>query len=93
MTMALHDASVWNYGRFFEGFAPIRIALPVWRMPSPLASRKPKLPCVSQDEILQLFQTELRPMPRAPRIAPSYTPNEDLQRQGMQRLRAALYAV
>lgn len=90
--MALHDASVWDYGRFLGGFVPIRIALPAWRMPPPAAQRKAKPGCVSQDEILNLFQTELRPLPRAPRSAPSFTPDEDLQRQRMQRVRAALYA-
>jgi hypothetical protein len=91
MAMALHHASVWDYGRFLEGFAPIRIALPAWRMPPQVARRNAKPGCVSQDEILNLFQAELRPLPRAPRSAPSYTPSEDLQRQRMQRVRAALY--
>jgi hypothetical protein len=93
MGLVDNSAARWSFGRLMGGMAPIRIAVPAWRMP-----REPKLsqgpsPRVSQAELMDLFQSELRATRRVEKRPDSdFTMAENMQRECLVRLRAALYA-
>ncbi len=92
MARVLGSFTSWSYGRFFEGRAPIRIAVPSWWIKGVEAATMGKAARVSREELLQLFQTELRPMKKPAVVADAdLTRVEMQQRVQTRQVRAALY--
>lgn len=94
MFVEMQSVSRWSFSRLVNGLGPIRIAVPAWRLPREKATTANGAPRLSQEELLDLFHSELRPAKRivtAP--ATDFTQDENMQRQNMARLRSALYTV
>ena len=93
MRLGTQGITGWSYGRFFGGLAPIRIAVPAWRLPRQAAQAACAKAKVSREELMALFQTELHPA-KVPVSQPDteFTIDENQQRQLMKSLRSALYS-
>jgi hypothetical protein len=94
--MGLIDSTAtrWSFSRLIDGMGPIRIAVPSWRMPDQTDRPQVKAARVSQAELMDLFQGELRSSTRvAKRSDADFTMSENVQRQCLAQLRRALYAV
>ncbi len=76
-----------------QGVTPIRIVIPAARLAQPKAASRPKVGGLSQQELVHLFESDLRPAGKARKLAEYVlTPAEDSQYQRMAALRMALYA-
>ncbi len=94
MGLVDNTAARWSFGRLIDGMAPIRIAVPSWRMPQDRGRAAAVSARVSQAELLDLFKTELRVTRRVAQQPDSnFTMAENMQRACLVRLREALYAV
>jgi hypothetical protein len=51
----------WSVARLANGMGTIRIAIPVWRLSYAKPTAVVCAPRLSQEELLALFQSELRP--------------------------------
>jgi hypothetical protein len=92
MFVDLQDVHRWSFGRLVHGMGTIRIAVPAWRLPREKATATNGAPRLSQQELLDLFHSELRPVKRIAKTPDTeFTVAENMQRQCMARLRSALY--
>jgi hypothetical protein len=92
MFVEMQSVSRWSFSRLMNGMGTIRIAVPAWRLPRETATAVKCAPRLSQEELLDLFHSELRPVKRTAATPDTeFTPDENLQRQRMARLRSALY--
>jgi hypothetical protein len=61
MSAAKQSVWGWSLARLAHGMGTIRIAIPVWTPSRPKPVVVKAAPRVSQEELLNLFQSELRP--------------------------------
>lgn len=93
MSIEVQSVMAWSFGRLMNGMGPIKIAVPAWRLPREKATALKGGRGVSQQELLDLFCSELRPAkPTVKSLDTDFTLFENMQLQCMARLRSALYA-
>jgi hypothetical protein len=94
MGLVDNTSARWSFGRIMSGIAPIRIAVPAWRMPRESNLSQATSSRISQAELMDLFQSELRATRQVEkRPDTDFTIAENMQRECLVRLRKALYAV
>ncbi len=94
MIVEMRGESRWSFARMVHGLGPIRIAVPAWRLPRDAAASAQSKTRLSQEEVLDLFHSELRQVKRIAKHPDSdFTMAENLQRQSLARVRSALYTV
>jgi hypothetical protein len=92
MFVEMQSTNRWSFGRLVQSMRPIRIAVPAWRLPREKATAVKTAPRLSQEELLDLFHSELRPVTCTAKTPEAdFTTAENMQRQSMVRLRSALY--
>jgi DNA repair protein RadC len=92
MSVEVQSVMRWSFERLMSGLGPIRIAVPAWRLPRDRAVVANGAPRLSQEELLDLFHSELRPVKRIANLPESaLTSADNMQRQCMARLNSALY--
>ncbi|MGL5008434.1 MAG: hypothetical protein ACRC6I_01025 [Paracoccaceae bacterium] len=68
MYVKTHTDSRWSFARLMDGMGTIRIAIPVWRLPQEKTAAAKPVAKVSQEELLNIFQSELRPAKRVGKL-------------------------